>query len=963
MPALLQLVRSDATRPEAMSSSRISLNDCSLSLRFPILSHTSRKQTPDKIALQAAATPSLDHTDAYTGSTILILLTLTLPPVPTSSSSSSASAASASSNASHSFVQHASDPHVYLIPKRTPPSPVDQHHSSPSLSKKQSLLIHSPSSTTAHGDELSRQLRRSSSVKSNASQPAGTTPHGAGTGNQIAQSPSHRTTPSTPRNSFTNTAAATATATGTPTLGSSDKPGADSSANYDPIPTVTTTSGLTRLPLITESSWRVPSGQPNVLIKALWVLVRAPPETSSSSLPTVEAHNSKTGQKPSPSSSMTGKDIIGLNDVLVEIRERTPSTYHNSAVSATIYRASRLFGRASNLRAFKQLRILRPIDISAQALPQVGNGIAPYVRIVIENITDDAFVSVVKPYFHMATCRRLSHCNSVTFVEPPHPAIAQIHRLFRGVQIMAPVEQEPQSLYGNMNSDHDDPTGGQRRDDFATDGNSRFSSSAVANLMAKRKSHNHDNQHHKMAAEPSDFVSKFTSAVMSQNKSDKDHGIPLPEFNPSALPSAILQPRDVYVFLFRIDRFVSSEQQQQQTQQEDGEQQDNDRNSDGRKGGSGIGNQMQVVRKSSLKTLSSSASLVSSSTSVRSSHSSSTSAKTTNSSPSKPKSSLFGRKTKKSNNETESLIGMDTDSLVAAIRKVLSTTDLVQTDISVAWQSSRATDACVPDAPPLRRELSAGGVLATSGRRATVAVGKTSIEWSPVALLDGLVISICGPSIISLGNTFFVRVSITNYTRVPLLSVRVIVQDDHYHHYNDWQYDDDKAAAAADDSDDCSSVGGGGGLMALRTAVVVGRIEVGDETKVQIPCISLRTGLVRLGQVTVVCQGYNGGSAGGRNSDSGGGGVVTEAAGMDDGDEGRSMTKWIAENEFQTLAVNGHDQNSDAKDLATSESRRRGKTAPTGTATQEDGDDDVFSDAREETDCNHPSLQGLVAAR
>lgn len=666
---------------------------------------------------------------------------------------------------------------------------------------------------------------------------------------------------------------------------------------------------------------------------------------------------------------MTAKDIVGLNDVLVEIRERTPSTYRNSAVSATIYRASRLFGRASSLRAFKQLRILRPIDITTQVLPQVGNGIVPYVRIVIENITDDAFVSVVKPYFHMATCRRLSHCNSVTLVEPPHPAIAQIHRLFRGVQIMAPVQQEPRSLYGNLNDDDDDPTGEQRRDDFATDGNSRFSSSAVANLMAKRKGHHHDNHHHKMAAEPSDFVSKFTSAVMSQNKSDTDHGIPLPEFNPSAPPSAILQPRDVYVFLFRIDRFVSSEQQQQQAQQEDVERQDNDRNSDARKGvplpnsSSGIDNQMQVVRKNSLKSLSSSASLVLSSSSARSSNSSSTSAKTSNYSPSKHKSSLFGRKTKKSD-ETETLTGMDTDSIVAAIRKVLSTTDLVQTDISVAWQSSRATDACVPDAPPLRRELSAGGVLATSGRRATVAVGKASIEWSPVALLDGLVISICGPSIISLWSTFFVRVSITNYTRVPLLSVRVLVQDDHYHHYNDWQYDNNNDDGDGDVSDDCGGGGGGeGGLMALRTAVVVGRIEVGDETKVQIPCIALRTGLVRLGQVAVVCQGYNGGSAGGHNSDGGGSGVVTEAAGIDDGGEGRSMTKWIAENEFQTMAVNGHHQNGDAKDLATSDSRRRRKTAPMGAATQEDGDDDLFSDARGETDCNHPSLEGLVAAR
>lgn len=114
---------------------------------------------------------------------------------------------------------------------------------------------------------------------------------------------------------------------------------------------------------------------------------------------------------------------------------------------------------------------------------------------------------------------------------------------------------------------------------------------------------------------------------------------------------------------------------------------------------------------------------------------------------------------------------------------------------------------------------------------------------------------------------------------------------------------------------------------------------------------------------TAVIQGYNVGSAGVHNSDSGGSGVETEAAGMDDGCEGRSMTKQIAQNEFQTLAVNTYHQNSDVKELATIESIRRRKKAPTGAVTKEDRDDDVFPDGREETDYNHPSLQGLVIAR
>lgn len=99
-----------------------------------------------------------------------------------------------------------------------------------------------------------------------------------------------------------------------------------------------------------------------------------------------------------------------------------------------------------------------------------------------------------------------------------------------------------------------------------------------------------------------------------------------------------------------------------------------------------------------------------------------------------------------------------------------------------------------------------------------------------------------------------------------------------WNHYNDWQYDDEKAAADDDDSDDYSYGGGGGGLMALKTAVAAWCIEVGVETKVQIPCNALRKGLVGLSKVAAVCLGYNGGFVGGHNSHSGGSGIVTDAA-------------------------------------------------------------------------------------
>lgn len=61
---------------------------------------------------------------------------------------------------------------------------------------------------------------------------------------------------------------------------------------------------------------------------------------------------------------MTVNDIIGVNEVLVEIREKMPPFYRNHAISATTYRASRSLRGASNVRAFKQLRITRLIDIS-----------------------------------------------------------------------------------------------------------------------------------------------------------------------------------------------------------------------------------------------------------------------------------------------------------------------------------------------------------------------------------------------------------------------------------------------------------------------------------------------------------------------------------------------------------------------------------------------------------------------
>lgn len=122
------------------------------------------------------------------------------------------------------------------------------------------------------------------------SQPATATSRGVGTGNRITQSRSRRTKAAT-KNYFINLAAATATAMGTPTLGSTDNPGAHSSANKDDIQTVMKTSGLHRLPLTTElacASWTA-----QCINQSVKVLVSPPSDTSSSSLPTVELPNRK----------------------------------------------------------------------------------------------------------------------------------------------------------------------------------------------------------------------------------------------------------------------------------------------------------------------------------------------------------------------------------------------------------------------------------------------------------------------------------------------------------------------------------------------------------------------------------------------------------------------------------------------------------------------------------------------
>lgn len=527
-----------------MSSSKISLHDCSLSIRLPILSHTTPEQSSEKIALHAAATPTLDHSEAYTGSTILVLLTISLPHV--------------TSEPPH-FLQHVCNPHVYLIPDV------------PSVS--------------------------------------------------------------------------------------------------DASPTA---NGATRLPVLTESLWRVPSGRGNALIKAVWALVRAPPERG-------------------------GSPLSGKHELVVELRERLGSTAKNSPVWATIDRASRLFGRTSALRARKPLLVVSPIDLTCSAIITGSSVDRPIVRVVVRNATADASVAVAAPHINLASSRRVSRRAAVTLVEP-HPAIAALDRMF-----------EPVPLF-------DVPTSSDRL----------------------RRS--------------------------SASSGSSDHGIPLPNFDASAPPATVLRPHEVFAFALRIDRRVSP--------------------------------------------------------------------------------------------DADSPANSMVPAVSCTTEGFLVPGDAVQTNVSVAWSCTRPTDACMPDSPPLRRELSAGGVLAT-GKRAAVAVLATTVEWRPAPFLHGVIISVSGPATVRIGVTAFINITVANCTSDPYDTATVVLQ-----------LEDSKPS-----------------LLALRTAISIGKLNASSEAQVQVPCVALHAGTVRLGTVSVICQGNT----------------------------NEAPCTWTTENEFKTIAVDQIGENSEGQ--------------------------------------------------
>lgn len=265
-----------------MSSSRLALNDWSLELRLPTLPHSTSPNTPDHAALHAAATPSLDQTEAYTGSTVLLLLTVTAPhnvqqPLQT-------------------FVQNIADPHVFLTPPPSAPSP---------------------------------------------------------------------------------------SGTQTPT----------------PQPT--------RLPILTESTWLPLPGHPATLVKALWALLRAPPEHSYSTL-------------------------SGRHDLSVTLRERLNAAGKNSPVWATLDRASRLFGKTPAVRARKPLHLVCPVDIACEATSVCASADRPLFTVAVRNATPDAVVALAAPRVNLAASRIIHGPAGMT---PAAAAVPGLERHYEAVAL------------------------------------------------------------------------------------------------------------------------------------------------------------------------------------------------------------------------------------------------------------------------------------------------------------------------------------------------------------------------------------------------------------------------------------------------------------------------------------------------------------------------------------------------
>lgn len=147
----------------------------------------------------------------------------------------------------------------------------------------------------------------------------------------------------------------------------------------------------------------------------------------------------------------------------------------------------------------------------------------------------------------------------------------------------------------------------------------------------------------------------------------------------------------------------------------------------------------------------------------------------------------------------------------------------VQTCVAVAWKCGKGDEIGVMGEESFHREMSAGGVLAT-GKRGNVAVHVTSVRWRPIGLVDGVVVSFSGPSVVEVGSKVNVSIRILNQTRRTLERISVEVQQDD----------------------------GPRDLLALRTVIAVGDIGGGGETCLQLPCVALRVGTVGVGVVRIV---------------------------------------------------------------------------------------------------------------
>lgn len=168
---------------------------------------------------------------------------------------------------------------------------------------------------------------------------------------------------------------------------------------------------------------------------------------------------------------------------------------------------------------------------------------------------------------------------------------------------------------------------------------------------------------------------------------------------------------------------------------------------------------------------------------------------------------------------------------------MLKPDEAVQTGVMLSWSCTRSKDAPVPYQSRPKRATER---MLASNHHNTVSVN-TPVEWVPVALLHGILVSLTGPPVLAVGHETFVNIGIVNRLGIKIRGARLCLQD---------------GGDSLDNLNDMGmSSGDEGGLLALRTVIVLGSIEIGGKTTVQVPCIAVRTGIVRLGVVRIVCDG------------------------------------------------------------------------------------------------------------